>query len=224
MSKILKAMEEAQRLHACVADGELVRVGGVEVAVTGWVMVRHDAPRYRIRSTGLKSTYPPGTEFGPFDLISKKETFAHVAFAHTAKGKGKEQVPGQNKWRAAGTGKSGGNASYTQYCDSFKKHFESLGKRSSEGAGGGEGGGAAKKSKIADFDVAGGLDGALGLAPGASGAVFDDGAGDSLLGVADTSLDFDAGAADDLLAGFDLDEIDAMNLAEIFPGSAAESE
>ena len=222
MSKILKAMEEARRLHACVADGELVRVGGVEVAVTGWAMVRHDAPRYRIRSTGLKSTYPPGTEFGPFDLISKKETFAHVAFAHTAKGKGKEQVPGQNKWRAAGTGKSGGNASYTQYCDSFKKHFESLGKRSSEGAGEG----AAKKSKIADidFDVSGGLDGALGLAPGASGAVFDDGAGDSLLGVDDTSLDFDARAADDLLAGVDLDEIDAMNLAEIFPGYAAESE
>ena len=70
-----------------------------------------------------------------------------------------------------------------------------------------------------DIDVSSGLDGALGLAPGAS--VFNDGAGDSSLGVDDTSLDFDAGgAADDLLAGFDLDEIDAMNLAEIFPGTA----
>ena len=56
--------------------------------------------------------------------------------------------------------------------------------------------------------------------------MFDDGAGDSSLGVDDTSLDFDAGgtADDDLLAGFDLDEIDGMNLAEIFPGPAAKSE
>jgi hypothetical protein len=243
MHKIDEYMAEMRRLHACVADGEVVRVGGVDVEASGFVMVRHDALQYRIRSISpKKSTYPADTEFGPFALTTKakRRTFAHMAYEHMAKGKGKEQIPNQNKWRDPGTGKSGGGASHTQYCESFKKH---MCKRSSEGAGGG----AAKKSRIMDdfsFDDDNVLgpppvqptmddcslddDNALGTPPVQPSMVFGSGAADASLGTADMSLGSPGGGgsaaameqtedlADLLLGDTSLDELDKCDLDKLF--------
>lgn len=242
MHKIDEYMAEMRRLHACVADGEVIRVGGDEVEASGFVMVREDALQYRIRSIfPKKSTFPADTEFGPFALTAKKKarTFAHVACEYKLIGQGKEQVPNQTKWRDSGTGKSGGGASYQDYCSSFQTH---MCKRSSEGAGGG----AAKKSKTMDdfsLDDDNSLgtpppvqptmddcslddDNALGTPPVQPSMVFGSGAADASLGTADMSLGSPGGGgsaagmfedlADLLLGDTQLGDVDNWDMDKMF--------
>ena len=216
-----KCWDAAKHLLMATPDGELVRVGGQVVEAYDWQLKKCPGRFFAIKK-GER-------EYGPYKVDAKEDgmenTLLNRAFKQFKQDMGWEQHPRYKSRFCSRDGKMSG-ANYAKYCDALKVECgleKPANKHKTGDIDDTSGAGAAKKHKTgndSDIDAAA-LDRWLGVAPGASGAVFDDGAGDSSLGAEDASLDLDSQA---LLDGFDPGDVENWDLDALFPAVEASAQ